>query len=261
MILFFIEESNNKKILKKIERNDDVIILNCNIDRINKNIMNKINKILSDNCCTKVILSKELKYNKALKNSLYSNNISIVNGKKLHKKLLEKLIESTCLKDKLNAKQSQISITANYIDNTVIKLIENLSKQFKLVNIVSNNTCSYNKIKEKLYNEYGIIITISNNKKKALLKSNLIINYDFPEELLNKFSIKNNSIIINTEEPIRIRKKIFNGKILNDYNILLKKNSSIDFELNREKYRKYDIKDLAEVYIMQYPEEICNIIV
>lgn len=261
MVVFFIEESNKNKIFKHIEVIKDKIIINKKVDKINKKDINKINTILNNMKCNKVIVSKKLKNNDILKKSLYSNNINIVDGKLLYKILLEKIIKTTCIKNDINPKESQIAFTVNYLDSNITKIIYNLSKTFKSISIVTNNINSFKQLKEKLYNNEGIIITVTNNKRKALLKSSLIINYDFPEDLINKYSIYDNSVIINTEEPIHIHKKRFNGKIINDYNISLEKNSDMEIELKKEKFKKFDIKDLTEVFIMQYPEEICNVIV
>lgn len=261
MIVFFIEESDKNKIFKHLEVIEDKIIINKKVEKINKKDINKINIILNNMKCNKVIISKKLKDNDILKKSFYSNNINIVNGKVLYKMLLEKIIEKTCKKNDINPKECKISFTVNYLDSNIKKIINNLSKTFKSISIVTNNINSFKQLKEELYNNEGIIITVTNNKRKALLKSALIVNYDFPEDLINKYSIYDNSIIINTEEPISIHKKRFNGKIINDYNIVLKKNSDIEIKLKKKKYQKFDIKDLTEIFIMQYPEEICNVIV
>ena len=259
MVVFFIEESDKNKTFKHLEVIEDKIIINKKVEKINKKDINKINIILNNMKCNKVIISKKLKDNDILKKSLCSNNINIVNGKVLYKMLLEKIIEKTCKKNDINPKECQIAFAVNYLDSNITKIINNLLKTFKSIRIVTNNINSFKKFKEKLYNNEGVIITVTNNKRKALLKSSLIINYDFPEELINKYSIYDNSIIINIEEPIHIHKKRFNGIIINDYNISLEKNSDIEIELKKEIYQKFDIKDLTEIFIMQYPEEICNV--
>ena len=261
MVVFFIEKSNNSRFFKKIEINKDRIIIHANTEKINKKLMSRINKILDKNNCKKVIISNKLKQNKMFLNSLYSNNIDICDGKKLYKKLIQEIIIKICNKEQLNPKQCQIAITVNYLDGNVTKLIDNLSKKFKVLNIVSNNMDSFKQIKEKLYENNGIIITVTNNKRKALLKSGLIVNYDFSEEVLNKYVIKDNAIIINTEAPINIHKKRFIGKIINDIDISFVPSSKIALELKKEKYNIFDLKDLAEIYVTKYPEEINNTII
>jgi len=51
------------------------------------------------------------------------------------------------------------------------------------------------------------------------LNSESIINVDFPEELINKYRIHDNSIIININEKINLKSKRFNGININDYRI------------------------------------------
>ena len=245
MIVFFIEESGKNNFFKKWETIDDRIILNCNI---NKKIIQKIVKYLHINSCNNVILSKNLKLENDLTNTLYANNINIINGRKLHKQLLEEIIDKICIKNAVNPIDSQISIMVNYLDTEISNLIERLSKKFKSLNIVSKNICD----------EYGILITITNNKKKSLKKSDIVLNIDFTEELINKYLINDKAILINFCEINKIK---FSGKIINNYNISLKLDTNIFKTLQQERYKKFDLKDLAEIYIIKYPEEIKNIII
>ena len=63
------------------------------------------------------------------------------------------------------------------------------------------------------------MLNISNNKRKSLLKSEIILNIDFPEEAINKYRIYDNSIIINLNEKIALKSKRFNGININDYRV------------------------------------------
>ena len=111
------------------------------------------------------------------------------------------------------------------------------------------------------YEENGIIITLTNNKKKAIVRSNIIVNVDFTEELINRYVLKDDGIIINLDEKIKIKKKRFSGKIVNDFNIEFKQNSKIEQELKTEEYQNFDLKDLAQIYIINNPKEFENITV
>ena len=93
-----------------------------------------------------------------------------------------------------------------------------------------------------LSDEYGIIILVENNKKRSLLKSDIILNIDFPQELINKYNINENAIILNIKEKTKINKKRFNGLIINDYEIEYKNEEQIDKE-------KYCLKDVYESQI------------
>ena len=73
----------------------------------------------------------------------------------------------------------------------------------------------------RLYDEYGIILNVSNNKRRSLLKSEIILNIDFPEELVNNYRIYEKAIIINISDKVDIKSKRFNGINVNKYNIII----------------------------------------
>ena len=88
----------------------------------------------------------------------------------------------------------------------------------------------------------------------------MIINgINFPKEILNKYTIKDNSIIVNLDEKVKINKKRFCGKIINDFNINLNPDSEIANAIQKDEYKDFDIKDLAECYLMNNLDEIKNV--
>lgn len=252
-----------KYIFKRIEVEDDKIILNCNIDKMKLKrkikIVKEITKILKRYNSSSVILAKKLKQDKEFLNLLHSNQISIIIAKKLFKALIKQILENIISQNKIKKEETEIAVATNNKGEWEQNLIKNLSKEYKSVKIVTNNITYFKKLEEELFEKDGIIVTTTNNKRKALLKANIIINIDFPEELINKYSIYDNSIIINLEEPIKINKKRFCGKIINDYNISLKEESKISKELVQQKYNDFDLKDLVECYVTNKPEELKNV--
>ena len=116
--------------------------------------------------------------------------------------------------------------------------------------IVTNHISTFKRIEEKLYRNNGILITVTNNRRRSLLKSNIIINVDFPKELLNKFTINDNATIINIEEESKIKKKRFCGKVINNYEINVIDYKEYNDWCKKQKIDigKYDINNLIEVY-------------
>ena len=234
MALFFLQESKERSkyklkinnILNKIEEKTDgnKIFLSFPIKadrKIKDKKIKKLVNILENYKIKTAVLSKELYSNIKLKNHLYSKNINILDGKYLFKLLTEEIIDYICKKFKKPLEKIEISILtndANYINKEII--IE-LAQKVKTLNIVTNHIEEFKNIEDYLYNEKGIIIKISNNYKTALSKTNIIINMDFPEEVINKYSIPNKCIIINLNGEIKIRTKKFNGININDYNIII----------------------------------------
>lgn len=258
MQVFLLEENDKKNKIKalfrKIELKDDKVLINY---KLNGKIIKELKKLNIKN----IILSKEIKKEKEFINLLYSNNFNIINGRNLFKKIIYILIEEKIKEQNLKMQEKQISIMTNKLDTYSKNLIKSLSEKFKTLNVVTNNISHFVALKEQLWEEEGIVIILTNNKKKALSKSDIIVNIDFPEELVNIYNIYNEAILINLEEEIKIKKKRFTGQIINDYKIRAKEGSKLSEFLNNEEYKKYDAKDLAEVYIANNPEELQNIII
>ena len=87
----------------------------------------------------------------------------------------------------------------------------------KSLNVISENYIKFNYLEKELYEKKGIAIQLTNNRKKSMLKSDIIINLDFNEEELKKCKIKKDSIIINVNN-----KKIKEVVSIIDYKITIK---------------------------------------
>ena len=267
MQFFLIRELTNDSIIKRIfnviEVKQNEILLNCRINKGNLNfkikIIKKIIKILNEYKCKNIILSKNLKQDEIIINLFLEYNIQIINGHKLFENSLEIILEKVIRDNNIKQENSQISIISNNLNDKLESLIKKIAIKFKTINIVTNNIMIFEKIEKTLFEKDGTVILISNNKKKSLNRSNIIVNMELNEEQINKFSIYEKSIIINFNKNIKIHKKRFNGKVINSFEIKLKKNSKIYRELSIKKYSYYDIIDLAEVYINNYKDEIRNI--
>lgn len=128
------------------------------------------------------------------------------------------------------------------------------------MNIVTFHIEKLKKLEQEILREDGIVMNIGNNKKKGLSKTKIILNLDFPQEVLNKYNINDEAIIVNFEGGINIEKKRFNGININDYEIKVLNSNEIDFS----KTTKFALKDIyeAEQYktqpIKQVIEKIKN---
>lgn len=108
------------------------------------------------------------------------------------------------------------------------------------------------------------MLNISNNRKKSLLKSQIIINMDFPEELINKYKIFDNAIIININDKINLQSKRFNGINVNYYKINLPEEYKLDKFMDEIVYEsliytKNNYKEISKK-IMQDNIEIIGLI-
>lgn len=239
MQIIYIKENNEINLLDKALKKIEIItkdnktffyvpISEKTRDRIIRKVARKINKLLYLYNTDIVVLSDHLLKNDLLRNELYSNNIKIINGRKLFRaleyKILEKIYE--CKDRSLNT--AELAILVNDNTNLNTEDILEITPKIKSLNIVTNNISKFNLLEEYLYEELGITIRISNNKKKDLLKSEIILNIDFPEEQINKYALPEKGIIINFNNDIKISSKKFNGVNVRGYKICIPDKEKIE---------------------------------
>lgn len=255
--MYFIQEDDKPKIINKlfliVKLENDKIILPTTGEELTEKQAEKLalktNKILEQTNCKKVVLSKKMKKQEYYKNQLYSYSVNILDGKKLFEVLLNKIVDYIIEKKKMQKQEISISILINDFNMIMQENIKEMIKQYKKINIVTNHLEKFKKLEEKVLKEEGIAINVSNNKRKSLSKSQIILNIDFPEELINKYNIYEESIIVNLKGNVKINKKRFNGMNIHDYEIDYEDFENYDYE----KDRLYQKKDLYEekVYMNQ----------
>lgn len=226
-----IEKTGNKTIYNlPIYENKN--ISKFRIKKLLKKVVNNLEKDEASN----VVLSKYLHTIKDLKGSLYSENLNILDGRYLFKCLSYEIIEYILKRQNRYIELSEISILINDFSNINRNLIIDIAKDIKRLKIITNNIDKCKDIENYLYNEFGILINISNNKKTSLLSSQIILNFDFPEEILNQYKIYDKAIIVNFLERILIKNKKFNGININYLKINIPKKYRIEGFKNEEIY-------------------------
>ena len=221
--------------------NKNLIIL----PKINKRVLKRIDKILRVDVTKNVCISEELKLKENFVNFLNERNINILDGRWLFKYLVENVLEFLCVKTDLIPEIQEISILTNELNNLIYETIIKLSKRVKNINIITKNINLFKKLEEDVYEESGMILRITNDFKKATLKSNIILNFNFVQELLDKINFGKNSNLVNFERSLRINQKSFNGKVINFYHINLPEK----YLYNQERFTRFDTSILYESYI------------
>lgn len=154
-------------------------------DKVLEHIGDNLNKTITVNEYKNIVISNELKKNSIIMDKL--TKLNILNGRWLFNYLIYDVINYILLKKNKEIEKAEISIMVNSTTDTFIQNILNIAKNAKILNIVTENIAIFKQIEEKLYNEQGIMIRVTNNKKRSLLKSDVIINLDFSEEELAKY--------------------------------------------------------------------------
>ena len=73
------------------------------------------------------------------------------------------------------------------------------------------------------------------------------MNIDFPKEILNQFQIFDKATIINLDGNMKIKKKRFEGKIINDIEVKTFEDEELLKFIEENNLDSYDIKDICEV--------------
>lgn len=253
--MYYVQETDKPNFLFKlfniVRLQEDKIILPIGKEKIKpkraEGLAKKTKKILEKTNCNKIVLSKMMKTQENYKNYLYSYNINIVEGRWLFEVLSKQILEYVIKKEKMKKEETRLSILVNEITDNFLQNIKEIVKQYKSVNIVTNHIEKFKRIEEKILQEDGIMITVTNNKKKSLSKSEIILNVDFPTELINQYYIYEEAIIINLRGNVKINRKRFNGININDYKIEFNYLDGFDYDKNN----LYDKKDIYEAQIYQ----------
>ena len=259
---YYIEKMDKHKIFgKKVEIKNEEIKVYYKIEK-EKNLNKIIKKFLKLEI-NNVILDKTLWKSEKLINLLYANNINLIDGKWLKKYMTIDILNFVITQKNIRKEETEIAITVNEITELSIEIIKILSKQYKKLVVITNHIEKLRKIEKGIFEKEGIIIVVSNNKNKSLLKSQIIINIDFNKELINQYQIYDEAIIINIEEKIKIDSIRFNGIIINDFDVETGRIETI-WRTNYEKYRVNDLLE-ANLYVRDTYKNIrkkiqkCNI--
>ena len=224
--MFYIQKNDKPNIIEKtfniINMQENKIFLPITANTSEKQIeklAQKTKKIISKySNSKKIVISKNLQEEITYINYLNSYGLDISDGRWLYEILATDIIKYIIEKKKIKKEETTISILINDLTEIELENIKILAENYKNLNIVTNHIEKFKKLEDK-FMENGIMITIVNNKKKSLMKSKIILNIDFPNELINKYMIKEDAIIINVPGKVKINRKRFNGLIVNNYEI------------------------------------------
>lgn len=197
-------------IIIKIKSETDITYIIPNIN--NKNLSKKLkNSLEKENKNLRIVYSNEIK-----KYVNFETKQKVLNGKQMLYYMIEQILNYIINIDNKEEKLQlyDIYILLNEHNFEALSLIEYLIDKVKTINIITNKVNKYKNIEERLYDK-GYILSVSNNKKKALKRAKIILNIDFSKEELMKFNINRNAIIINYTDE-KIEKLLgFEGIIIN----------------------------------------------
>ena len=264
--MFYIQKNDKPNIIEKtfniIKMQENKIFLPITAKTSEKQIeklAQKTKKIISKySNSKKIVISKNLQEELTYINYLNSYGLDISDGRWLYEILATDIIKYIIEKKKIKKEETTISILINDLTEIELENIKILVENYKNLNIVTNHIEKFKKLEDK-FMENGIMITISNNKKKSLMKSKIILNIDFPNELINKYMIKEDAIIINVQGKAKINRKRFNGLMVNNYEIDFRDDIKSEENLLGDEFYLRDVYE-SRIYKKQTFSDIRNIL-
>lgn len=251
---YYIKQGR-KKLFKKININDKYCEILNKLEN-QKNTNQVIDQMIRNNIEI-VILSKELYENKEFIKQLSNNRIKVLEGKWLYKYMVPDIIEYICKKANID-NNIEIGMLTNEVTDEFLGSIELLSKKFKKIKIVTEHPEKFKRIDQRELENSGFSMIISQNKKQALTRAKIIVNFDLPEETINQYNISENAIILSLGEELNINKKRFNGIIVKDYDIQSEYRKEIneiqdknEIEINNAEDSDIDMQDFYIKHIKE----------
>ena len=247
--MYCIQETDKPKLISKmfniVQLTQNKIILpvaaneTLSVPKVKK-LAEKTKKVLDKTISKKIVVSRELQKQQDYMELLDYYGFEIVNGKWLFEILSCQALDYILEQKNMKKNELTLSILVNNLTENVLSIIRKIAKEYKRVNIVTNHIEKFKKIEEQILQKDGIMITVGNNKKKGISKSNVILNIDFSSKLINQYTIYDNAIIININENVVIDKKRFNGITINDYDITYRNFDNYDCDINT-KYKTCEV--------------------
>lgn len=222
MNIGYIKKEKLDKIFSKIEIrkfNNNYVIAIDNEEKLRnkKRLARYIKKLNIDT----IVFSKELdgEFKDEICGILKCKNINILNGKYLMNLMKFEIVKYVLSKQNKKMKKEDVYIIFKKDSKLDLNFLKEFIENFKMTNIVTNDVERLKNVQENLLQNDGILISVSNNKKKALKRANYILNINLTKDELCKYNINRNAIIINIQEFVKYDNPSFDGMNINYFQI------------------------------------------
>ncbi len=205
---FFVKSNNlYDKIFFKYEITDidkNKKYLNINKKYIDEKVLKKMLKKckIED---AQFVYSNNIKLSKNLKENKYTGKIVLRN-------MIIPLLEHLEKNLNIDFRFENIFLT---VDNDKNKdIIVDLGNRCKSISLVTDNIRKLYRLDSRLNKDDNIIVSVSSNRRKALQRARIAVNFDYDETFFENFNINRNCIIINLSNNALTLKNSFQGSII-----------------------------------------------
>lgn len=203
--------------IRKFDNNYVIAISNKDKSWLKKRLVKNIEKLKIE----ALVFENQLEgsFKEEICNMLGKRKLQIINGKLLMEYMEYEIVKYIINKQGTNTKKEDIYIIFKKEGGLDLNFLKRFIENFKVTNIVTNDIERLKNVQENLLENDGILIAVSNNKKKALKRAKYIINLNLNKKELEKYTINRNSIIINIRENVKYNSSSFDGININYFNI------------------------------------------
>ena len=227
------------------------------LSKLNKTLYKKLKREFDLDVTKTVCISDELLLNEEFKSFLINQNIKILDGKWLFKYLCLDIIKYIAFNKNEKIEEQEISILVNKNEMFIIGIIKEISEYVHNINIITKDIRLFQKLKNEIYEEKGMILNVSNNYRKSANRSNIILNFDFSKKELEKVNVQRKSVIVNFEDNIKLDKKSFDGIFCNFCYISFSYDRYLEFKKRLNNFNKTILYE-SFIYKQTYYKNILN---
>ncbi len=199
-------------------------------ERNSKEVAKRALKKMNEHGVENVVLSNNLNQNFEFCKMIEDSRKNVITGRRISKVLVFKIINEISKYTKYEKERMNILLLMHEYSLENMDLIEIISKEVKTLTLISRNYTKYEKLANRLFREYGVVVNLHSNEEiKDYKRISIVINLDFKSEEVRKILLPRNCIILSLNEKIDKLKRGFNGIIINDLDILGKENSPLNY--------------------------------
>lgn len=202
--------------IKSLDNNYIITIFDEEKNKIKRKLAKYIQKLNIEALVFSVELDGKFKSDVC---DIIENNIRIINGRKLMEYMEFDIFKYILNKQKANIKQEDIYIVFKKDSDIDLNFLKEFIENFRLTNVVTNDIEKLKNVQENLLENDNILISVSNNKKKALKRAKYILNVNLTKEELEKYKINREAIIVNIKENVKYNSASFDGINISNFKI------------------------------------------
>ena len=151
---------------------------------------------LKNNCIRCVICCDFLLKNNDVVEFFRDHGIVVLNGVWLWRFLAFDVLRKISYVRSVDLSKLEVSILCNDFCDVVAENIKFIGKYCKSLNVVTNDLDKFSVVERSFFDESGVLINVSSNRAKSLMRSDVVFNFDFDSSDLRSCSIRSDCILV-----------------------------------------------------------------